>query len=125
MWIGETVSIILTKQQQATPFYYSCSETGAERLAVFIQAERIPILIIFETQLCGVEALCKQIRSGAAFQGKILSMTNISFGEGNVYAPNLCRYTDDIQANEILTEKSAITVGECLGVVGIASGGSS
>ena len=116
--IGETVSIVLAKWHRAIPFYYSCTEDGTERLAVFLSAEKIPMLMVLETQLGGVTELCKKISSGAEFQGKILAMANISWEEGNIYAPNVCIYTDDIPATELLTDGTTLVAGECVGIAG-------
>ena len=87
--IGENVQIILAQEQYAVPFYYSYEEaSGMERLAVIIDAEKIPMLIIFETELNGAEGLCEMIASQEPFNATILAMVNISFMEGAVYAPN-------------------------------------
>lgn len=121
--IGETVSIILAKQQQSIPFYYACSETGEERLAVFINAPKIPMLVVFETKLGGIKGLYSHIASEAVFEGKILSMTNISWEEGAIHAVSACIYIEDIPAKEILTADTALVAGECIGIVGTDSSG--
>ena len=119
--IGETVSIVLAKWHQAIPFYYSCAENGTERLVVFLSAEKIPMLMAFETQLGGIAELCKKISTGAEFQGKILAMVNISWEEGNIYAPNVGSSTYQVAAEEFLTESTALVAGECVGIIGRAN----
>lgn len=116
--IGETVPIVLAKWHRAIPFYYSCTEDGTERLAVFLSADKIPMLMVFETQLGGVAELYKKISTGAEFQGKILAMVNISWEEGNQYAKNVCIPTEDIPVTELLTDGTTLVAGECLGIVG-------
>lgn len=115
--VGETVSIILAKEQQVICFYYIYTTGGVERLAVFIR-DNIPLLMVFETTLGGIDGLCSAIKSETVFQGKILSMTNVCFEEGVIYAKNVCS-PYDIPEHEILTENATISVGECLGYVGV------
>lgn len=87
--IGVCVPIIFAQEQYAVPFYYSYDPTtGAERLAVVVLAERIPMLIIFETELGGIGGLCQKITQQEPFDATILSVTNISYEEGCVYATN-------------------------------------
>ena len=121
--LGESVSIILAQKQSKVAFYYSYAENGTERLAVVIPAEKIPMLVIFETELGGIRGLCRVIETEEVFQGKILSMTNITPTEGKVQAFNVCGSTYGIPASEILTKETTVNVGECLGVVGTDDAG--
>lgn len=121
--LGETVSIILAQKQSKVAFYYSCAENGTERLAVVIPAEKIPMMVIFETELGGIQGLCRVIETEEVFQGKILSMTNITFEEGNIQVFNVCGSTYGIPVIEILTKDTSVNVGECLGVVGTNDAG--
>lgn len=116
--VGQTVDIVLAQDQQAIPFYYSCSEAGVESLFVFIEADKIPMLINFGVQLGGIQGLYQHIQNETVFQGRIFGMKNLSFEEGNVYAYNVCSYHTDIPDNEILNEVTDLTVGVCMGVVG-------
>lgn len=116
--IGETVSIVLAKWHKAIPFYYSCAEDGAERLAVFLAADKIPMLMVFETQLGGVAELCEKISAGTAFQAKILAMVNISYEEGNHYAGNVCISEYQVAPEEFIADGTTLTAGECLGIAG-------
>ncbi len=119
--IGETVSLILAREQQEIPFYYSYNRSGEERLAVFIHA-KIPMLVVFETQLGGIQELYRCISSETVFQGKILSMTNIDNLESQVYARNLFG-SDDVAEDEHLTADTSLVEGECVGIVGTDEGG--
>ncbi len=119
--VGETVSIILAQRQQAIPFYYRCTAEGEERLAVFIDA-KIPMLVIFETELGGIKELHDHIQSETVFQGKILSMTNLDRTEGSVYAKSRSKNTENVLDGEILTDGTSLTAGECVGVVGTDDG---
>lgn len=116
--VGETVSIILAKEQQVICFYYICTTDGVERLAVFI-GDNIPLLMVFETTLGGIDGLCSAIKSETVFQGKILSMTNVYVEEGVYQAKSVCGYKYGISDHEILTENATMSVGECLGYVGV------
>lgn len=116
--VGETVPIILAQKQSKVAFYYSFTEDGPERLAVVIPAEKIPMMVIFETELGGIQGLCRVIETEEVFQGKILSMTNITPEEGDIQVFNVCGSTYPIPAREILTKGTSVNVGECLGVVG-------
>lgn len=116
--VGETASIVLSQKQSKVAFYYSCAENGTERLAVFITARRIPMMVIFETELGGIQELCRHIKTEEVFQGKILSVTNISPTEGNIQAFIVCSDIKGIPVNEIFSEGTSVTFGECIGIVG-------
>lgn len=115
--VGQTVSLILAKVEWAVPFYYSCDEDGTERLAVYLQAEAVPMLMIFETDLGGIHGLYRKIKNEEIFQGKVLAVTNVDDVEGNFQAYGVCRYVDDVRESEIISVETSLTAGECLGVV--------
>ena len=115
--VGQTVDILLAMNQQMTPFFYVCTKSGAEYLYVIVPA-KIPMLILFETQLGGVNKLYPCLRYKKVFQGKIAAMINISHEEGNIYAYNVCSDQEDMFFDEILTDAGNIETGEYLGVVG-------
>lgn len=121
--VGKIVPIVLARKQQAISFYYTYRENGTERLAVFIPAEKIPMLIIFETTLGGADGLYDHIKSEKVFQAKILAVVNISYEEGNIYAYNVGAKLDGISEQEILREGKNLKAGECIGVVGTNSAG--
>ena len=125
--VGETVMIVFARLQQAIPFYYACDvNTGAERLVVVVTAERIPLLLVLETQLGGANALCEKIRTQAEFPAKILAITNISYEEGNVYAYNAAYSVYGISAQEqfdIFTETDTPQNGRFMGIFGTDSAG--
>ncbi len=120
--VGETVPIILAQRQQTIPFYFRCTADGNERLAVFINA-KIPMLVIFETDIGGIRGLYEHIQAETVFSGKILSMTNLDKAQGSVYARNCCADTSDVRADEILTDGTLMTDGGCVGIVGTPDGG--
>ena len=115
--VGQTVDILLSMDQQMTPFFYVCTESGVEYLYVIIPA-KIPMLILFETQLGGVQGLYPRLRYKKVFQGKITAMINISYEEGNVYAYNVCSNQEDMFPDEILNDGAKGSTGQYLGVVG-------
>lgn len=115
--VGQTVNIVLAKDQDMTPFYFCCTEAGVESLYVFLSA-KIPMLILFETHLGGIKGLYDHIQNKTVFQGKIYAMVNVSYEEGNVYAYNACYYQEDIPENEILNNGTDLIAGKCMGVVG-------
>ena len=115
--IGQTVDILLSMDQQMTPFFYVCTGSGTEYLYVIVPA-KIPMLILFETQLGGVNKLYPCLRYKKVFQGKIAAMVNISHEEGNIYAYNVCADQKDVFFDEILTDAGNIATGQYLGVVG-------
>lgn len=121
--VGRTVMIILAQEQQAIPFYYYCdANTTQERLAVIISADRIPMMIIFETNLGGSVELCKKIAANEAFEAVILAMTNVSFEEGM----SICNASDlssDEQQIDIFTASTQDISGEYIGTVGTHSSG--
>ncbi len=99
--VGSRVPIILAQEQQAIPFYYSYDTvTGIERLAVVLQADRIPMLIIFETTLGGLNGLCEKIAKQEPFEATILSMTNISYQEG-MYTYNAATHDGNVELIDI------------------------
>ena len=121
--LGKTVPIVLARKQQAISFYYSCQANGIERLAVFIPAEKIPMLMILESALGGVNALYDCIQGEKVFQVKILAIVNVSYEEGNIYAYNIGAKLDGIPEQEILREGTNLKAGECIGVIGTNSAG--
>lgn len=125
--VGETVMIVFAQTQQAIPFYYSCdANTGAERLVVVVTAERIPLLLVFETQLGGLDVLCEKMQTQTEFAARILAITNISPEEGNIYAYNACRFTDKIPKQEqfdIFENAETPQYGKYMGIFGTHSSG--
>lgn len=115
--VGQTVDILLAMDQKMTPFFYVCTRSGAEYLYVIVPA-KIPMLILFETQLGGINKLYPCLRYKKVFQGKIAAMINISYEEGNVYAYNVCSNQEDMFPDEILNDGVKGSTGEYLGVVG-------
>ncbi len=115
--IGQTVDILLSKDQKMTPFYYLCTEPGAEHLYVFVSA-KIPMLIQFKTQLGGIQGLYHHIKNKKVFQGKIIAMVNLSYEEGNVYAYNVCSSQENVSQEEILSNGTNLSSGNYFGVVG-------
>lgn len=121
--VGHTVMIILAQEQQAIPFYYSFDADAAkERLAVVVSADRIPMMIIFETNLGGSAELCKKIASNEAFEAVIVSMTNISFEEGMTIC-TASSITSVEQQIDIFTPSTQDICGEYIGTVGTHSSG--
>lgn len=116
-YIGQTVDILLAMDQKITPFFYVCTGSGTEYLYVIVPA-KIPMLILFETQLGGIDKLYPCLRYKKVFQGKIAAMINISYEEGNVYAYNVCSNQGDMFPDEILNDGAKCPTGEYLGVVG-------
>lgn len=123
--IGECVPIILAQEQYIVPFYYSCDPiTGAERLAVVVYAESIPLMIIFETTLGGIRGLCEKITQQEPFDATILSMTNISYEEGCVYAVNAALLpTEREEMIDIGIDSIDYNSGVFVGLVGSDSAG--
>lgn len=115
--IGQTVDILLSMDQQMTPFFYVCTGSGAEYLYVIVPA-KIPMLILFETQLGGVNKLYPCLRYKKVFQGKIAAMVNISYEEGNIYAYNVCFNQENMFPDEIFNDGANCPTGEYLGIVG-------
>lgn len=116
--VGSRVSILFAKEQQAIPFYYSCdATTGTERLAVVLLADCIPMLMIFETTLGGLNGLCEVIANEDAFEATILSMTNISYEEG-MYARNAAYLDEGEKAIDIWSGSLEQNAGVYLGLVG-------
>lgn len=115
--VGQTVDIVLAKDQEMTPFYYVCTEPGAEHLYVFVSA-KIPMLIQFKTQLGGIQGLYNHIENKKVFQGKIIAMVNLSYEEGNVYAYNVCSSQENVSQEEILSNGTDLSSGNYFGVVG-------
>ena len=115
--IGQTVDILLSKDQKMTPFYYFCLEPGAEHLYVFVSA-KIPMFIQFKTQLGGIQGLYNHIKNKKVFQGKIIAMVNLSYEEGNVYAYNVCSSQENVSQEEILSNGTNLSSGNYFGVVG-------
>jgi hypothetical protein len=112
------VSILFAQEQQAIPFYYSCdAATGTERLAVVLQADCIPMLMIFETTLGGLNGLCEVIANEDAFEATILSMTNISYQEG-MYTRNAAYWDEGEEVIDIWSESLEQNAGVYLGLVG-------
>ena len=99
--VGQTVTVIFARMQQVIPFYYLCEgAAGTERLAVVIQTDRIPLLLVLETRLGGLPGLCDVIRRQESFEARILAATNISFEEG-MYAGNAVRRDYALDPSEI------------------------
>ncbi len=115
--VGQTVDILLAMDQKMTPFFYVCTRSGAEYLYVIVPA-KIPMLILFETRLGGVNKLYPCLRYKKVFQGKITAIINISYEEGTVYAYNVCSDQEDMFPDEIFNDGAKCSTGEYLGVVG-------
>lgn len=123
-WVGSTVQVILARQQQVIPFYYFCGDDGTERLAMVVEAERIPLLIVLETALGGYQKLCEKIAAQEVFTGRVLSMTNICPQE-NHYAYAACSIVENVAAQEIINMESPTGgpgKGVFVGAVGVTAG---
>lgn len=120
-YVGSTVDIILAQLQQEIPFYYYYNaETGFERLAVVITAEKIPLMMILETDLNGVSELCKKIAAEEVFSAKVCSATNIDFAEGNIYVVGTYYAQPEEQRLDILSGNVTAVSGTYVGIVGSA-----
>ena len=118
-YVGSTVDIILAQLQQVIPFYYYYNaETDFERLAVVITAEKIPLMMILETDLNGVSELCKKIAAEEVFSAKVCSATNIDFTEGYVYVRENYYYLPEEQSLDILSGNVTAVNGTYVGIVG-------
>lgn len=117
--IGEKVSITLAGDQLRTSFYYRSGEN--ERLALVIGEFNIPLLMVFETNLGGVEALCQKLAAEESFEATILAAVNISFQEG-MYARNVATTREDFPVYEQFDLDSGVIPtagGEYIGIVGL------
>lgn len=118
-YVGSTVDIILAQLQQEIPFYYYYNaETGYERLAVVITAEKIPLMMILETDLNGVSELCKKIAAEEVFSAKVCSATNIDNMEGNIYVVGTYYAQPEEQRLDILSGNVTAEAGMYAGIVG-------
>lgn len=118
-YVGSTVDIILAQLQQEIPFYYYYNaETGFERLAVVITAEKIPLMMILETDLDGVSELCKKIAAEEVFSAKVCSATNIDYVEGNIYVRENYYYLPEEQSLDVLSGNVTAVSGTYVGIVG-------
>lgn len=122
--VGQTVHIRFSQEQPAVRFYYAV-EAELERLAVIVPAESLPLLIVFETNLGGAEALREKLANQQPIEAKILAMVNVCYEEGNEYAYNACRDTAGLADGELLdiSTPSTVAAGRYLGVFGNASNG--
>ena len=117
--VGESVTIIFAQEQQEIPFYYCYdADTGWERLAVVITAEKIPLLMVFQTKLGGTAKLCQAIASEREINATILSMTNISYEEGCAYVRNACQLASQNQKIDIFANGISAISGQYIGMVG-------
>lgn len=118
-YVGSTVDIILAQLQQEIPFYYYYNaETGYERLAVVITAEKIPLMMILETDLNGVSELCKKIAAEEVFSAKVCSATNIDNMEGNVKVFETYSWLPEEQRLDMLSGNVTAVSGTYVGIVG-------
>lgn len=118
-YVGSTVDIILAQLQQEIPFYYYYNaETGYERLAVVITAEKIPLMMILETDLNGVSELCKKIAAEEVFSAKVCSATSITYMEGNVKVFETYSWLPEEQRLDILSGNVTAEAGMYVGIVG-------
>lgn len=118
-YVGSTVDIILAQLQQEIPFYYYYNaETDFERLAVVITAEKIPLMMILETDLNGISELCKRIAAEEVFSAKVCSATNIDFMEGNVYVGGNYYSLPEEQQLDLLSGNVTAVSGTYVGIVG-------
>ena len=118
-YVGSTVDIILAQRQQVIPFYYYYNaETDFERLAVVITAEKIPLMMVFETDLNGISELCKKIAAEEVFSAKVCSATNIDFMEGNIYVWENYYYLPEEQSLDVLSGNVTAVSGTYVGIVG-------
>lgn len=117
--VGECVTIILAQEQQQIPFYYYYdADSSLERLAVVVNAESIPLLIIFEPELGGAAELSNAIATETEFDAAILAMTNISFEEGCVYIRNVCQRKYQEQQLDVFSNAISEISGQYIGIVG-------
>lgn len=118
-YVGSTVDIILAQRQQVIPFYYYYNaETDFERLAVVITAEKIPLMMILETDLNGISELCRKIVAEEAFSAKVCSATNIGYVEGNIYVRENYYYLPEEQSLDVLSGNVTAVSGTYVGIVG-------
>lgn len=118
-YVGSTVDIILAQLQQVIPFYYYYNaETDFERMAVVITAEKIPLMMILETDLNGVSELCKKIAAEEVFSAKVCSATNITHMEGNIYVVGTYYAQPEEQRLDILSGNVTAEAGMYVGIVG-------
>ena len=118
-YVGSTVDIILAQLQQVIPFYYYYNaETDFERLAVVITAEKIPLMMILETDLNGISELCRKIAAEEAFSAKVCSATNIDYVEGNIYVRENYYYLPEEQSLDVLSGNVTAVSGTYVGIVG-------
>lgn len=122
--IGQTVTIVLAQEQTAIRFYYT-AQAGEERLAVVIPAEGLPLLMVFETERGGAEALREKMATHQSFEAKILAMVNVCYEEGNEYVYNAGRNTTDLADGELLDvfTPSSAAAGRYMGVFGTTPNG--
>lgn len=116
--VGKTVPILFAEKQSAICFHYLYdADTGTERLSVIVPAV-LPLLIVFETQLGGAEALCEKISQEAVFDAKILAFVNISFEE-NMYAVAAGSVYEEATYKVIdISDPGELAPGEYVGIVG-------
>ncbi|MGN0999073.1 MAG: hypothetical protein ACI4PO_05925 [Faecousia sp.] len=122
--VGSTVSILFARQQQAIPFHYlRDAQSGTEHLTVVIPTDRIPLLIVFETNLGSASALCEKMTKEEPFTAKIVAFVNISFEEG-MYAEMTTRYSDASDAEMVfISNPGALNGREYIGVYGTGDDG--
>lgn len=122
--VGKTVNIVFSQEQPAVRFYY-VAEAELERLAVVVPAESLPLLIVFETNLGGAEALREKLANQQPLEAKILAMVNVCYEEGNEYAYNACRDVSGLADGELLDlfTPSTAAEGRYLGIFGTTSNG--
>ena len=120
-YVGSTVDIILAQLQQEIPFYYYYNaETDFERLAVVITAEKIPLMMILETDLNGVSELCKKIAAEEVFSAKVCSATNISRTEAEMRVAGTYYSLPEEQQLDLLSGNVTAVSGTYVGIVGSA-----
>lgn len=117
--VGTTVSILFAREQQAIPFHYILDkESGAERLTVVIRTDRIPLLIVFETDLGGASALRDKMMNEIPFDAKIMAFVNISCEEGRS-SEIVCHYGETPEENLFqIPDSGEVNGQEFLGIFG-------
>ena len=104
--VGETVEIALIPWSGSPLCYHYVydSQTGEERLAVVMSEDfmKKSMLIIFRTELGGLDALCAVLERPTAITCEILSITSIMSAE-EMYANN-AMFSEELDESEQYTQ---------------------
>lgn len=84
--------------------YYHSSVTGKELLVTIIHDNKTqnPLLMVFEVDFGGADALVLLLHGSVVFDGKLLCMVNTDYIEGCVYTHNVVMHANGLAENETI-----------------------